>query len=160
MENLVENLVENLGDPILPSFDVSRILRGTSYQRASLYGMPHVGCDGKSITGACTVCGLRATERHHAAPKGTGGRYLTVPTQNGALKLESALLALCHGCHDRFPPQGFEYSVEWRWHDVESCDAWWSGDLIASGIEPHSPELFAYGFYVVRADRVFTVAEW
>lgn len=155
----MENIVENLGDPIWPSFDVSRILRGTSYQRASLYGMPHIGCDGKSITGGCTVCGLRATERHHAAPKGTGGRYLTVPTQNGALKLESALLALCHGCHDRFPPQGFEYSVEWRWYDRESCDAWWSGELLSSGIKPHSPELFAYGFYVVKADRAFAVAE-
>lgn len=113
----------------------------------------------KTITGACTVCGLRATEKHHAAPKGTGGRYLTVPTQNGALKLESALLALCHGCHDRFPPQGFEYSVEWRWYDRESCDAWWSGELLSSGIKPHSPELFAYGFYVVKADRAFAVAE-
>ena len=34
-----------------------------------------------------------------------------------------------------------------------------SGELLSSGIKPHSPELFAYGFYVVKADRAFAVAE-
>ena len=137
-------------EPIRPSFKVP--LNGLSYERASLYGMPHIHCTPNSITGACAICGRRATERHHMAPKGMGARYLTVQTENGALKLESALVALCHECHDKFPPQGFEYSAEWVWKDVESANLYWSGALYEMGIEPHSERFYDYGFYVFRAN--------
>lgn len=145
---LDENLEIKL---IRPSFKIQ--CGGLAYDRASLYGMPHIHCTPYGITGQCAVCGRWATEKHHAAPKGNGGgmRYLTVQTDHGPLKLESALIALCHECHDKFPPQGTEYAVKWVWKDQRSADLWWSGTLFRMGVEPHSDDLYEYGFYAFSA---------
>lgn len=136
--------------PITPSFRISS--NGLAYNRASLYGMPHLNCTPHGIDGRCAICGRRATEKHHMAPIGKGNKYLTVQTSDGPLRMESALVALCHECHDKFPPQGWEYSVDWYWKDQRSADLFWSGTLYAMGIKPHSEELFDYGFYIFRAN--------
>ena len=122
------SVVEN---PIHPSFKVNT--NGLSYPRASLYGMPHINCDPRGISGSCAICGNRATEKHHMAPIGKGNKYLTVLIDDGFVKLESALIALCHECHDKFPPQGFDYSVGWYWKDQLSANLFWSGAYLRSG---------------------------
>ena len=132
--------------PIKPSFPIS--CNGLSYDRASLYGMPHINCTPKGIEGMCAICSGRASEKHHMAPKGTGAKYLTVQTDNGPLRMESALVALCHTCHDKFKPQGTDYEVRWQWKDQRSANLWWSGALLRMGIKPHSEMLYEYGFYL------------
>ena len=133
-----------------PTIEIGHITRGLSFERASLYGMPHIHCTPKGITGCCAVCGREATEKHHIAPKGMGNRFMDFPTRMGVLRLESSLVALCHSCHDKFPPQGTECSLGWAWKDDRSADLFWSGALFEMGIYPHSPDLYEYGFYVLK----------
>lgn len=137
------------------------ILHGAPYERASLYGMPHIGSlyQGRSARleeGArCAVCGMPATNSHHMAPKGMGGGGSTfeLRTVRGVFILRSPLMALCGsgctGCHGLFPPQGSELSVRWAWDDEETEAMWWSGRLLSYGIEPHSPGLYLLGRYEI-----------
>lgn len=136
--------------PFKPSFKIP--LNGLSYDRASLYGMPHIHCTPHGIEGRCAICGRRATEKHHMAPKGTGAKYLTFTAGETVIRMESALVALCHRCHDKFKPQGTEYEVNWYWKDQRSANLFWSGALFEKGITPHSEDLYEYGFYIFRSN--------
>lgn len=137
------------------------VLHGVPYERASLYGMPHIGAlyRGKAARledGApCTCCGAPASNAHHMAPKGMagGGGVFALRTKWGTFALRSPLMAVCGsgctGCHGKFPPQGFELDVRWAWDDEESERLWWSGWMLAHGMAPHSPDLYLLGRYEI-----------
>lgn len=136
----------------------SVLLGGLSAERAELFGKPHIGAfyarkgdrhsqrveDGAS----CVCCGRRATNAHHACPLGRAGQIAV-----GGKTLFSALVAVCGsgtaGCHNGFHG-GSRYEIGWVWHSAESAREWWSGEMFARGIEPYSPELYAFGHYVIR----------
>lgn len=135
------------------------ILRGMPRGRAELYGKPHLGArytgarSYEAVSGRCAICGRPTGSVHHAAHRSWGLTFDLV-TQKGTWRLRSPLFALCGsgttGCHDLFHG-GAGLRAEWRWRSEEAEEAWWTGELLA-GIEPHSPDLFRYGFWAI-SDR-------
>ena len=135
-------------------------LSGLSYQVASLYGMPHLGCryEGGGVDATaledgarCAVCGKagRPMNCHHEPPRGRGGTFLLC-TPMGRFVLRPALIALCGsgttGCHgDR---HNRLFSVRWEWDSDEWAGRWWGGWFLSHGYRPHDPRLFGYGRYV------------
>ena len=129
------------------------LLGGLSYDKAHLFGLPHLGCrythgdryellDGEP----CVVCGRPARNCHHVVPRSVRKVF-----RLGAYELRSPLFALCGsgttGCHDGFHG-GRRYVARWEWDVDESL--WWDGTLLDRH-GPHSDELFGYGRYVIDA---------
>lgn len=115
------------------------LLRGLTYERAGVMGMPDVVGD------YCPICGKRAIHKHHMSEKGMGGgsKFLTLH----GVKMESALIKLCPQCHSLFHAQ--LYFIEWRWLDMTVEKQWWDGSLFRDGLKPKDPILWAFGKYVV-----------
>lgn len=147
-----------------------RQLAGLGYERAELFGKPHLNAhykrrvdyllpdravrsDHRIDDGAtCPFCGGGpATDAHHMAQKGMGGGSLvfTLPTEWGIFILLSPLFALCRRHHDWFH-QG-HLSIRWEWDSDEDAERWWSGYLLSHGYAPHDPRLFGLGRYIVTA---------
>lgn len=139
-------------------------LRGLSIPKAELYGKPHVGAhyegngvkSHKADEGArCLVCHAQSQSVHHAPPLSVGREFALV-TDNGIFVLKPSLFALCGsgttGCHNGFHG-GARFVPEWVWRSDEAACAWWSGELLAR-MEPHSPELYDYGFWSIH-DKVY-----
>lgn len=100
----------------------------------------------------CIVCGRKATNAHHCPPKGIM-RVFPLVTERGLFSLRPALLAVCGsgttGCHGDI--HAGRIKVTWEWDHEGFQDAWWDGSLLeASG--PHSPDLFACGFWRITRD--------
>lgn len=138
-------------------------LRGLSAEVAELYGKPHLGAiyTGSSATRyqatvyRCIYCKHRlATNVHHVAPRSKGHTFKLV-TPEATWELRSALFALCGSgtmcCHGRFHTGWIK--ARWKWDSQEAEDAWWSGELL-SKYEPHSPELYNYGGWVLE-DKMY-----
>ncbi len=134
----------------------ARQLRGLPMERAELYGKPHLGAryTGKGryelTRPRCCVCGRRATNCHHVAHRSWGVEFPLV-TPNGTWSLRSPLFALCGsgttGCHNGFHG-GATLRAEWRWRSETYEEAWWTGRLLQVH-EPHSPELYDYGYWAI-----------
>lgn len=134
-------------------------LRCLSYPVAERYGKPHISAHYKTRNvksnkldqyARCSICGEPATNSHHDPPLRNGKSFLLV-TDNGSFELKPALIALCGsgttGCHDGFHG-GARYRIEWIWDKDCYASAWWSGEIL-SKIEPHSPELYMYGYWLI-----------
>ena len=140
-------------------------LRGMSYEKASLYGMPHIGCkyrfedirstvwDGDARR--CAYCGKVSGRhnRHHEPPKANG--LFVLHTKMGSFVLLPALIDLCgsgtEGCH------GLRHSrrlkIRWEWDSDEDAEKWWSGWFLSRPYhEPHGVWLYNHGCYVFEMD--------
>ena len=141
-------------------------LGGLSYETASLYGMPHIGCkylrDDINATAwedryvrRCAVCGKVNGQhsRHHEPPKGKGSFVLKTPM--GKFVLKPALIDLCGsgttGCHGK--RHNRELAIRWEWDSEEYEEQWWSGYFLSRQLhEPHGKWLYWYGRYVFSVD--------
>ena len=135
-------------------------LSGLSVAKASLYGMPHLGCfyEGEGVNShkreadaLCTICGKPADNAHHEPPKGTAPLFV-LKTGWGAFLLKPALIALCGsgttGCHgDR---HNGRYEFRWEWKSAEYAEKWWSGWFLAHGYDPHDPRLYEFGHWEIK----------
>lgn len=134
-------------------------LRGTSLERAELYGKPHVGARYTGSTAksyertadCCCICGRPAQSCHHVIPRGRGERFQLV-TPNGTWSLRSPLFALCGsgttGCHEGFHG-GARYRARWAWDNIQYEQQWWDG-LLLRQFAPHHPALYAYGRWEIE----------
>ena len=140
----------------------ARQLKGLSYAKASLYGMPHLGCEYtaddvnryRTLEGACcVVCGRPYPNAHHEPPKGVGRNFL-LSTPMGQFVLKPALIALCGsgttGCHGM--RHNGQLKVRWEWYSDENAERWWDGYWLSHGYQPHSERLFELGRYVFEMD--------
>ena len=136
-------------------------LRGLSYEKASLYGMPHIGCKYRTREGIastafdgypkCACCGRTDGfhSRHHEPPRANG--VFELVTDRGTFQLRPALIDLCGsgtmGCHgDR---HNGKLSIRWEWKNESAEQRWWSGFLLSlPNHNPHGKWLYAYGHYV------------
>ncbi len=147
-------------------------LNGLSYEKASLYGLPHIGArytrDGAkwAKNGArnyektqtfCFICGCAATNCHHVVPL-SYGQVFELKTPRGTYPLRSPLFALCGsgttGCHNGFHG-GARYKAKWVWDDPEYEQMWWSGELL-SQYPPHHPSLYHYGCWQIEDRKTGT----
>ena len=155
-QSLVENPVENFTPP-------SRQLQGLSLPVAECYGKPHVGAwytrddvDSYAHSGDCPFCGRPSTNAHHCPPKGKSRSFLLL-TEKGRHVLKPALFGLCGsgttGCHGKI--HGKLLSIRWEWGSPAAAEAWWSGEILAHH-EPHSPELYMFGWWVLSDGK----GEW
>ena len=146
-----------LFEPHLPSFAAATAMAD---HPSACCGMPHLGAryTGPGVNayrlddGAlCAFCGRPAAHAHHEPPKGTGGGVLHLATPHGVFDLRPALVALCPECHEARHAKGGDgrLSVRWEWDTPLLAMAWWRGDVLAGGTEPHSPELFGSGRYAL-----------
>lgn len=153
-------------------------LRGLSYEKAKLYGMPHIGAwyntenvkdYGHEDYFPCIVCGKPASNVHHEPPRGVsscidpktgekipGGFLLETP--KGKFVILPALICLCGsgtaGCHgDRHDGR---LKVRWEWDSEESERKWWDGTFLGQGREPNGEWLWSHGCYVLTRDGM----EW
>lgn len=137
------------------------LLHGLSIEKASLYGMPHIGArytagDANAYRleqgAVCAFCGRPATNAHHEPPKGTCP-YFALQTEWGLFVLKPALIALCGsgttGCHGA--RHGGRVKIAWEWFDDVNAEAWWSGWLLAHGYVPHDPRLYDLGQWRITA---------
>lgn len=141
-------------------------LRGLSYETASLYGMPHIGCryyaeelSSTAWTGdhrKCAACGTWSGghSRHHEPPRSKGSFLLRTPM--GAFVLLPALIDLCGsgttGCHGR--RHSGRLAIRWEWDSDEIAESWWNGALLSMPYhEPHGEWLFRYGKYVFEDEH-------
>lgn len=130
-----------------------------SREKASLYGMPHIGCkytsagiaatDFEGVVLCCACCGRTngLHSRHHEPPRSNGVFKLVTPL--GTHELRPALIDLCgsgvSGCHgDRHARR---LAIRWEWDSPEDERAWWSGELLTKH-EPHGKWLYRHGRYV------------
>ena len=143
-------------------------LRGLSYDKAHLYGMPHIGCkygsedindtefDGDYMRCAC--CGRTnwVHNRHHEPPKSNGSFLLVTP--KGKFTLLPALIDLCGsgsmGCHGL--RHNNELEIRWEWDSDEYAEMWWDGTFLSKGLAPHGEWLYGHGRYVFDLNGV----EW
>ena len=135
-------------------------LCGLSYDTASLFGMPHVGCrytredvsatawDGDSRL--CAVCGRvgGSHSKHHEPPRSKGRFILRTPV--GQFVLLPALIDLCGsgttGCHGE--RHNGLLRIRWEWDTPEDERMWWSGEYLKRGWKPNGKWLFDHGCYV------------
>lgn len=135
-------------------------LGGLSYQKAELYGKPHVNAhyEGKHVKShkrdedaPCLVCRKMARSVHHVPPLSVGHKFV-LRTPLGEFHLKPSLFALCGsgttGCHNDFHG-GARFEPEWVWNSDKDAEAWWSGEIL-SRIKPHSPMLYAFGFWRIH----------
>lgn len=135
-------------------------LRGLSLDVAELYGKPHIGAhyEGKSVKShkrdddsACLICGKAVRSVHHVPPLSKGHEF-TLRTPNGVFELRPSLFALCGsgttGCHNDFHG-GARFVPEWVWHTDADAEAWWRGEILRR-FKPHSPMLYAFGFWRIH----------
>ena len=134
-------------------------LQGISYDRASLFGMPHLGCEYTDGTGRyrvlegeqCLICGAyRPLNAHHVVYRSVRKQFFL----NGR-GLRSPLFCLCgsgtQGCHGDV--HAGRYKVLWEWDSPENESMWWSGELL-DRYGPHSDELFGFGKYVIHDKKL------
>lgn len=132
------------------------LLRGLSLPVAECFGKPHYnawyltkGDNVKSYRfdheAPCMVCGKPATNAHHQPPRSKGLLVL-----RGHV-LRPALIALCGrgntGCHGMVHNR--QLSIGWEWLNDKYAEMWWSGELLGQ-MEPHSEELFNYGYWEIK----------
>lgn len=136
-------------------------LGGMPREQAECFGKPHwdaryVASDDRHvlIPGAtCLACGHSADSAHHEPQKGMGGakRTWTMRTPMGQFVLRPALIALCGsgttGCHGK--RHNGLLRIRWKWTDPWGERAWWSGELLSKGMEPHDPLLYSFGRWEV-----------
>ena len=132
-------------------------LRGLSYEKASLYGLPHLGVEytkgGHRLTvDSCIICGKPATNAHHVIPIRSGKTF----HHPAGFELKSPLFALCGsgttGCHNAFHG-GAKYRARWVWDDELWERLWWNGKLLNEYGE-HSPELFKIGAWIIESETI------
>ena len=144
------------------SYEPTReILHGFSYEKAKLFGMPHIGCKYRrddinetafiDDTRRCAGCGRTngAHNRHHEPPKSNGSFLLVTP--RGKFVLKPALIDLCGsgttGCHGE--RHNKKLKITWEWDSGEYEEQWWSGYLLSRPYhEPHGKWLYGFGRYI------------
>lgn len=140
-------------------------LRGLPYEYAECFGKPHVGASyAHQAMGAnmldqgarCAWCGRPATNSHHVPPRSKGS-FLFVGTNGYTTTLLPALVALCgmgnvSGCHAM--AHRHSLAVRWVWETEQAAHMWWSGELFATGIAPHSPALYELGHWELSHEAV------
>lgn len=136
-------------------------LRGLSYEKAKLYGMPNIGCkyrfeDINSTAFVddrrrCACCGRTNGHhnRHHEPPKSNGCFLLETP--KGKFVLLPALIDLCGsgttGCHGE--RHNGKLKISWEWDTPVYEAMWWNGDFLSSPYhEPHGKWLYGFGRYI------------
>lgn len=141
-------------------------LHGLSYDKAMLYGMPHIGARYTrtgfrwKTSGArnyertqewCAICGKPAENCHHVVPLSCGDTFVH-ETHNGTHLLRSPLFAVCGsgttGCHNGFHG-GAWLKARWVWDAPEFEDAWVSGELLRR-FPPHHHALYCYGQWEIE----------
>ncbi len=141
-------------------------LHGLSFEKAILYGLPHIGAryarSGQKWerSGArrhertqewCAVCGRPSENCHHVVPVSNGAVF-ELCTPNGTFPLRSPLFAVCGsgttGCHNGFHG-GAWLKARWVWDLPEHREAWCSGELL-SRFAPHHPALYCYGRWEIE----------
>lgn len=141
-------------------------LNGLSYDKATLYGLPHIGAryaHGGSkrsrlsakryerTQGWCCICGRPSESCHHVVPLSSGAAF-ELRTTNGSFLLRSPLFAVCgsgtSGCHNGFHG-GAWLKARWVWDSPEYEEAWCSGELLSS-LAPHHPALYCYGQWEIE----------
>ena len=135
-------------------------LDGYSYDKARLFGLPHIGAkylpdtagrQWKITTDKCQVCGRPATNAHHIVPRRCGHVY----HHPAGFWLSSPLIALCGsgttGCHNGFHG-GASLKITWEWLKPEYEPLWWSGELLKRYGE-HSPKLYRFGYWVIEGNN-------
>lgn len=142
-------------------------LRGLSYPKASLYGMPHIGCrywredmaatKFDSEPHRCACCGKvgGVHNRHHEPPRSNGTFLLETP--RGKFVLFPALIDLCGsgttGCHGLRHNGGLK--IAWEWYDDGSAEDWWDGTFLSMPYHPpHGEWLWRHGRYVFERDSM------
>ena len=139
-------------------------LRGMSYEKAKLYGMPHIGCKYRTrnemsatvfhgTPHRCACCGKTGCShsRHHEPPKANG--WFRLETPNGTFTLRPALIVLCGsgttGCHgDRHSGR---LRIRWEWDSEDEERKWWDGTFLSER-EPHGDWLYEHGRYIFEHD--------
>ena len=141
-------------------------LRGLSYETASLYGMPHIGCKytSENINATafdaddyrrCACCGKSGVphNRHHEPPRSKGTFLLETPM--GKFVLLPALIDLCGsgttGCHGQRHRNNLK--IRWKWDSPEFERKWWNGYFLSrSWHKPNGSWLWDYGCYIFEHD--------
>lgn len=131
-------------------------LQGLSADRASLFGMPHIGAAYRRsggyapITDRCLMCGRPVSNCHHVVPRSVREVFVL-----DGHELRSPLFALCGsgttGCHDGFHG-GARYFASWAWDDPRDEDLWWDGTLLRHYL-PHDVRLYGRGRWEIE-DRL------
>ena len=125
-------------------------------------GLPHVGAiytgkGYKRTSDRCAICGRPATNVHHLCGR---GEHSYVTMQGDSFKMRSALMLVCGsgvtGCHGKL--HSHELEVSWVWNTPLYGQLFENGQLFDYSLEPHSPDWFDYGFYVVK-DRSGVIKE-
>lgn len=141
-------------------------LHGLSYEKAMLYGMPHIGArythNGQKWkrNGArryertqewCAICGRPSNNCHHVVPISNGAVF-ELCTPRGNFPLRSPLFAVCGsgttGCHSGFHG-GAWLKARWLWDSPAYGEAWCNGELLAR-FAPHHPALYCYGQWEIE----------
>lgn len=134
-------------------------LHGLSYEKAMLYGMPHIGArythNGlkwkRNGARRCAICGKPSKNCHHVVPI-SNGQVFELVTPRGSFPLRSPLFAVCGsgttGCHDGFHG-GAWLKARWVWDMPEYEEAWCSGELLER-FAPHHPALYCYGQWEIE----------
>lgn len=148
-------------------------LNSLSYDKASLFGLPHIGAEYKGMSKAyrrvaeyCPICGRRATTCHHVVPRSVRDTFrlyvnkerLTadgIRPDRDHFDLRSPLFALCgsgtSGCHNGFHG-GARYVARWEWEEQRYFNQWWDG-LLLTLYAPHSPILYDFGWWEITDRR-------
>lgn len=124
-------------------------VRGWSYDKASLMGMPHVKRD------KCVICGKPKHDNHHLVEKGMGGGSRTMHI--GIHMLLSPEFSVCGfgntcGCHRDF--HCHLYKVKWVWSRPEYATVWWDGSILDRGYVSNDERLWGVGHYEIFRDGV------
>lgn len=134
-------------------------LGGLSYEKAALFGMPHVGAayhkGGYKLTQSyCCICGAPASNCHHVVPRSVRNSFDLI-TDSDTFSLRSPLFALCGsgttGCHNGFHG-GAWLKARWVWDSQASQNAWWNG-LFLRLHKAHSPFLYCFGHWEIENSK-------
>ena len=121
-----------------------------TYEKAMLYGLPHIGARYAHNGRKWMKNGARKYERTQEWCAVCGE-----PATNGDFPLRSPLFAVCGsgttGCHGGFHG-GAWLKARWVWDLPEYGDAWESGELLVR-FAPHHPALYCYGQWEIESRK-------
>lgn len=139
------------------------LLHGLSIEKASLYGMPHMGArytkngikwksngarNYEPLIEWCAVCGKAGRPNcHHVVPLSVGQVF----ELHGHV-MRSPLFAVCGsgttGCHNGFHG-GNRFKPVWAWDEPDFAEQWWSGELLKK-LQPNSTLLYDFGQWEIH----------
>lgn len=145
-----------------------RQLDGLPREMAECFGKPHImacytgpGIDSyRHDDGICFLSGRPITNAHHIVHKGTA-QIFNLRSTWGIFPMRTALIGVdgtgTTGTHGAFHANRLK--ARWVWDSQSGEEAWWSGLLLAHGMEPHSPSLYDIGHWEIE-DSLGRIHEW